>query len=150
MKFVRQPACSPDFNALDLGALNSLASGVREPLLVPSSDPDENSVRNWDRICRAVQQRWEEWDCIPRLDSIFDTKSRVLHLAYEHDGGNEFSVPHSHTPREERTATLPISELAAFDSIAWPKEDYTDPAIKKRKKELAEAQKLVRRGLVNL
>jgi len=143
---VRQPACSPDFNALDLGALNSLASGVREPLLVPSSDPDENSVRNWDRICRAVQQRWEEWDCIPRLDSIFDTKSRVLHLAYEHDGGNEFSVPHS----EERTATLPISELAAFDSIAWPKEDYTDPAIKKRKKELAEAQKLVRRGLVNL
>ena len=34
MKFVRQPACSPDCKALDLGALNSIASGVRVPLLV--------------------------------------------------------------------------------------------------------------------
>jgi len=90
--FVAQPPCSPDLNACDLGALYSIASGVRD--VFSRTDPDKK-MKPETRIIQAIKDRWSSWDATTRLQNIFDTKVRTLQSVIDECGSNEFTIPRS-------------------------------------------------------
>lgn len=90
---------SPDFNALDLGAWRSLASGI------PSLKGKDKSGRLIDRIVLHVLERWNLWDAIHRLDNIFNTKSRIMKAVSLVQGSNEYEIPRSECSHSKEKAT---------------------------------------------
>jgi len=86
--FVKQPARSPDFNVLDLGAWTSLQSRVE--LLRYSS---QSRGRMVDGIVEAVEDAWEKWDSAPKLTNLYSKLSATLEATRAARGGNMFSEP---------------------------------------------------------
>lgn len=93
---------SPDFNALDLGAWHSLASGV------PSLKANPNGGRIIDQIIFHVLERWRSWDATHRLENIFNTKARLMQVVLDVKGSNEYRIPRSNrTHKHEKPSYMP-------------------------------------------
>jgi hypothetical protein len=93
-------------NVLDLGIWFSIASAVRLELL----SPQLRSKKVFDRIRAAVEKAWEvDWDARPKLESVFDTKMRVIQAVIATKGSNEYQMPRSPYSRagEPRAAFIP-------------------------------------------
>jgi hypothetical protein len=86
--FVKQPARSPDFNVLDLGAWTSLQSRVE--LLRYES---QSRGRMVDGIVEAVEDAWDNWDSAPKLTNLYSKLSATLDATRAARGGNMFSEP---------------------------------------------------------
>jgi hypothetical protein len=86
--FVKQPARSPDFNVLDLGAWTSLQSRVE--LLRYSS---QSRGRMVDGIVEAVDDAWDNWEAAPKLTNLYSKLSATLDATRAARGGNMFSEP---------------------------------------------------------
>lgn len=109
--FVAQPARSPDLNALDLGAWNSLATGIR-PIQSSNHDIDGVEQQLSDRIISHVRNRWNSWNAMTTLQNIFDTKQRIIHEVFKHDGTNEYEIPRSKKSHKNVTApSLPTDPI---------------------------------------
>ena len=108
--FVAQPARSPDLNALDLGAWNSLAKGVRpiqsQNWAEISENPEVPLQRTTDRLIDHVMQSWRKWGARRILQNIFDTKQRVIRQVFEVHGSNEYSIPRSGKSHRNVTASF--------------------------------------------
>ena len=106
MTFLAQPARSPDFNALDLGAWFSLAAGV--PAVRATEDASQKLT---DRIINHVYKRWLEWDAMTRLENIFSTKIRVLQVVQDNNGTIDYKIPRStKSHKHEGPSYMPSNE----------------------------------------
>ncbi len=91
-----QPTRSPETNGLDLGGWTSIDSLVESVSYVPNpTKPRVEMLR--DKILDA----WERWDGYDVLDRLFKTKTRVIKAIVEHEGRNDFPLPHSKKRRVE-------------------------------------------------
>jgi hypothetical protein len=92
----QQPANSPDFNVLDLGFFSSLqqkAAALKEGGEVAD-------------LVRSVEAAF--WDQDPRvLERVWQALFGVLNATLEHDGDNDFRVPHQGTAAAQRRGDLP-------------------------------------------
>jgi hypothetical protein len=48
-----------------------------------------------------IMDAWELWDGFDVLDRLFKTKTRVIRAIVEHEGRNDFNLPHSKKRRIE-------------------------------------------------
>jgi len=87
-KFVSQPARSPDLNVLDLGAWWSLEKAVGEVSTKSDSETWTEAVR------KKVLCAWNKWDSGIKCAKIFSTLKLVWEKIREHQGGNDFIIPH--------------------------------------------------------
>lgn len=85
IELVKQPPQSPDTNINDLGLYNSLQRRIDRSLL-PCNTIFE--------VLRAVRLAWRKLEPAT-LTSLFRVKHDVLQSIIDHDGSNEFVVPHS-------------------------------------------------------
>ncbi len=98
--FLTQSAKSPDLNALDLGAWNSLASGV------PAIKAEMNASKKMStRIIEEVQARWRDWDAVTRLENIFATKARIMKAVLENGGRIDYKIPRSGKSHQDELPT---------------------------------------------
>lgn len=92
VSFTKQPAKSPDFNALDLGAWWSLAAGV-ESVKAIQTGPAKKVPQ---RIIDHVTERWKHtWDPETRLENIFATKERIMKVVHDNGGSIKYKMPRS-------------------------------------------------------
>lgn len=89
-----QPTRSPESNGLDLGGWASLDSMVECVSYHPN--PDKPRV---EMLRDNVFHAWEQWDGFDVLDRLFKTKTRVIRAIVEHEGRNDFPMPHSKNKR---------------------------------------------------
>jgi len=119
ISFECQPPRSPDLNVLDLGIWFSLAAGVRVSLL---DETIRKSKKVIDRLIAAVTLRWEEWDATHRLESIYETKTRIIQAVLEAEGAIDYDIPRS-------PASHTGAERASFvpnDTLLFPSKDNED------------------------
>ncbi len=114
VEFLTQSAKSPDFNALDLGAWYSLSCGV------PAIKAEKNPTKKiHERIITEVLNRWEEWDSMTRLESIFATKSRIMKAVIEAKGDIKYEIPRSgNSHKNEKPAYVPKKRETAVTAEA--------------------------------
>ena len=83
---IQQPAQSPDTNVNDLAVYRSLESQVRK-------NQRGESVMDKERLVSSVTAAWR--NCSPDiLEKSFTMKTKVLDSIIEHEGGNDFDLPH--------------------------------------------------------
>lgn len=84
--FVVQPPQSPDTNVLDLGVFNHLQTKV-------DKSKREAAVWDLDTLVEAVKSAFRGMESSV-LESLYDTKTRVLGEIIRCGGDNDFVVPH--------------------------------------------------------
>ncbi len=93
ISFITQPIRSPDTNVLDLGIWRSMSSRVTTVKYERYS-----TFTISQRVINAVEDMWHDYD--PNiLHNIFVTLKLILYEIIDHNGGNDYKLPH--TPREE-------------------------------------------------
>lgn len=91
-----QPTRTPESNGLDLGGWTSIDSLVESVSYFPNpTKPRVEMLRD------NIMDAWELWDGFDVLDRLFKTKTRVIRAIVEHEGRNDFNLPHSKKRRIE-------------------------------------------------
>ena len=117
VEFIAQPPCSPDMNACDLGALNSLARGVKP---IRSLHDQEAEKPVWS-LMKNVIRRWLTWDAMTRLERIFQSKTRVMRAVFNAKGSNEYSMPRGD---EQHVADGPTYDPRSLEGIEVDLKDW--------------------------
>ena len=86
LDFVAQPARSPDFNVLDLGAWHSLQ--------VAAEKIDPGSLMWTEEICERVQKAWDTWATGTTIGKLFEVLGPISRAVVDLEGGNEYAMPH--------------------------------------------------------
>ena len=85
--FVAQPAKSPEFNVLDLGAWNSMQVAVRK--MRPCKRED------WiEQIVETAKSAWEEWCKLDKISSLFELLEDISRAIIKVHGDNSYEIPH--------------------------------------------------------
>ena len=85
-----QPPNSPDLNALDLGAWNSLQKAVPQIVYMPTLGKEEMQ----ERIISAVQESFVEWNAEEKCRDLFQTLTAFMYETVLTEGDNQFRQPH--------------------------------------------------------
>jgi hypothetical protein len=85
IRFVSQPAQSPDLDILDLGFFNSLKKSVASTYALSEST---------DKLMEEVMRAYENYDR-DILERIWGHQYAVYGMILKHLGGNDFPAPHS-------------------------------------------------------
>ena len=100
-----QPACSPDFNILDLGFFNSIQS------LQYKKRP-----KNIDDLISKVEDAFEE--SLPNtIDNVFYSLMGSMMATLRVDGDNTYKLDHFNKEKQRRAGTLPVSLTCPPDLI---------------------------------
>ena len=84
VRLIFQPPNSPDTNVLDLGIFRHLER-------IAYNLPD--NCKNVNDLVAAVQKAWENSSAQDQ-DKVFITLHSVLRMILQHNGGNDFEIPH--------------------------------------------------------
>ncbi|RHY74159.1 hypothetical protein DYB38_013254 [Aphanomyces astaci] len=90
----RQPPNSPDLNVLDLGFFASIQALQYKSV-----------SRTVDDVIRTTLAAYDELS-VEKLDNVFLTFQAVMRLVLEHNGGNQFRLPHMNKAAMRRAGTL--------------------------------------------
>jgi len=58
------------------------------------------------RIIAAVRKRWDVWDVVEKLNSVFKRKRRVIEAILEAGGSNEYKIPEAASLQWEEAREL--------------------------------------------
>jgi hypothetical protein len=90
IKLCPQPAQSPDLNLNDLGFYSSLDKSI-------GNERSFNLLKLWDQISNAFQS----YDS-SKLSKLVETKRNVIQKVFEHNGDNDYKLPHGKKPPRNR------------------------------------------------
>jgi len=102
-----QPPNSPDLNALDLGAWNSLQKAVPQIVYMPTLGKEEMQ----ERIITAVRESFVEWNAEEKCRDLFETLTAFMYETILADGDNRFRQPHTKN-LQDKILTIQDSLLA--------------------------------------
>ena len=85
VRFVRQPAQSPDVNINDLGLYAYMQKLV---------DKKQRHVQEEEEIIKVVNQVWKSIDSTS-IQKLYDLRKEVLKTIVDHQGGIDFDMPHT-------------------------------------------------------
>ena len=92
MKFVLQPANSPDTNLNDLCFFRSLSKFVQE-----HKREIEHSAANKDKFWNLIVEQYHEYHDRERLERCWDVKTAVTKCILDANGTNNYKLPHRGT-----------------------------------------------------
>jgi hypothetical protein len=97
IRLMCQPPKSPDFNVLDLGYFSSIQS--------------LQNKENANNVSELVQVVHKSFTRLPKetLEDTFLTFQKVLECAIEHNGGNQYKLPHINKKKLRKENKLPIT-----------------------------------------
>ncbi len=92
IKFVLQPANSPDTNLNDLCFFRSLSKFVQE-----HEREIEHSAANKDKFWNLIVEQYHEYHDRERLERCWDVKTAVTKCILDANGTNNYKLPHRGT-----------------------------------------------------
>ena len=114
IKFVLQPANSPDTNLNDLCFFRSLSKFVQE-----HEREIEHSAANKDKFWNLIVEQYHEYHDRERLERCWDVKTAVTKCILDANGTNNYKLPHGIKHEE------PVS-----DDISLDLDDTDDPVAR--------------------
>ncbi|KAF0701534.1 Aste57867_8015 [Aphanomyces stellatus] len=97
-----QPPNSPDLNVLDLGFFASIQSLQYKTMSRTVDDVIRSTLAAFDALC------------CDKLECVFLTLQAVVGLILEHDGGNNFVLPHLNKASTRRSSLLLASSFGGL------------------------------------
>ena len=113
IKFVLQPANSPDTNLNDLCFFRSLSKFVQE-----HEREIEHSAANKDKFWNLIVEQYHEYHDRERLERCWDVKTAVTKCILDANGKNDYKLPHGIKHEEPISVDLPFDSDDINDPVA--------------------------------